>query len=564
MSQRKRLGPVRRFILTAIGLKGWEDPVARWLAGDDDTAGASFAGQNVTVTSAIRIGAVFACVRVLAETVASLPIIVYRRKGDSGKERARDHPLYNLLHIAPNRYQTSFEWREMLQGHLALRGNAYCRIIRKAGKPVGLIPLAPTDMHPELADDVPFYRYRPFGQPEEVLLPSEVLHLRFWSDTGLVGLSPITLASRTLGMALAAEEYGSSVYTSGGARRIALSTDASLSPEALKHLKGTWKDEHKNRASVAVLEEGLKAEVIGMNAEDAQFIESRKMTRSEIAGIFRVPPHLIGDLERATFSNITDQTLSFAKYTMLPWLVRWEQALTRALLGDDSEYFIEFLMDGLLRGDEKSRAEVYKASITHGWMNRNEVRALENMNPGPDELDEFLVPLNMSPAKPADEAAPEPVAPPAVSQAPPQDAPADEENRLAPIIANLAGRLARAEMRELEKHVARAGDDHERFLAWLEEFYGKFGEYITSEIAPVIASAGRNGDTSPAIVRTIVASAVGAWGADEAPDLARWREHRERHIEQVISGAIQPTSTRKLLCLTEAAATFGRISGGAA
>ena len=356
--------------------------------------------MRVSPDSALRLASVYACVRVLSETMASLPLVVYQRRADGGKDKITDHWLYRLLANRPNRFQNPFEWREMLQGHLALRGNAYNQIITNAkGEVVELMPLHPDRIRLELLPSGE-YRYRftdRFGT-ESILPRGEVWHLRGLSSDGLLGMSPIELARESLGMALAAQDYGARFFANdakptGGWIEFPGSFKDS---EAKKVFRESYQQAQSgaNRGKVLVLENGMKFHEVGVTNKDAQFLELRKFQITDVARLFRVPPHMIGDLDRATFSNIEQQSLEFVMHTMTPWAERWEASIESDLLleGDDIE--VEFDFANLMRGDAASRASYYQSGIQNGWLTRNEARIAENLNPL-EGLDEPLRPLNM-------------------------------------------------------------------------------------------------------------------------------------------------------------------------
>jgi HK97 family phage portal protein len=332
--------------------------------------------------------------------MASLPLVVYQRRADGGKDKITDHWLYRLLANRPNRFQNPFEWREMLQGHLALRGNAYNQIITNAkGEVVELMPLHPDRIRLELLPSGE-YRYRftdRFGT-ESILPRGEVWHLRGLSSDGLLGMSPIELARESLGMALAAQDYGARFFANdakptGGWIEFPGSFKDS---EAKKVFRESYQQAQSgaNRGKVLVLENGMKFHEVGVTNKDAQFLELRKFQITDVARLFRVPPHMIGDLDRATFSNIEQQSLEFVMHTMTPWAERWEASIESELLleGDDIE--VEFDFANLMRGDAASRASYYQSGIQNGWLTRNEARIAENLNPL-EGLDEPLRPLNM-------------------------------------------------------------------------------------------------------------------------------------------------------------------------
>lgn len=376
------------------------DPALAAFLGGNLTA----AGVAVTSESAMRVAAVYSCIRVLSETLACLPLHVYRRKKGGGKERATDHWLYPLLHSAPNGWMTSFAWREMGMAHLCLRGVSYSRIVSDGGGRRQFIPYHPDRVRPILRDNGQLaYEVRQQNGGTIVLLQEEMLRIPFMTLDGVRPVTPIEAQRETLGASIAAQDYSARFWANdarptGG--YIEMEGDFK-DPDARKKFRDEWQEARTgvNRHKTAFLPRGMKYHVFSMNMEDAQFIETQKMQRSQIAGIFRVPPHMIGDLERATFSNVEQQSIDFVVYTMQPWLSRWEQELSRGLLSESEqeEYFVEFLVDGLLRGDATARANYFRTAIMTGWLNRNEVREIENLNKA-EGLDEYLVPLNMSPA----------------------------------------------------------------------------------------------------------------------------------------------------------------------
>ena len=373
--------------------------------------GSSAAGKSVNERSAMQMTAVYACVRILSESIAGLPLHMYRYEEDGSKTKAVEHPLYHLLHDEPNPEMTSFIFRETLMSHLLLWGNAYAQIIRNGkGEVVGLYPLMPDrmrvdrDEHGQLyyeynlsSDDAPTMK-----GSTVVLKPPDVLHVPGLGFDGLVGYSPIAMAKNAIGLAIAAEEYGSKFYANGAAPSGVLEHPNVLKDPA--KVRDSWNAAFggsSNAHRVAVLEEGMKYTPISISPNEAQFLETRKFQINEIARIFRVPPHMVGDLEKSSFSNIEQQSLEFVKYTLNPWVCRWEQALQRALLDDDEKgkYFFRFNVEGLLRGDYQSRMNGYATARQNGWMSANDIRELENLDRIPAELggDLYLVNGNMLP-----------------------------------------------------------------------------------------------------------------------------------------------------------------------
>lgn len=359
--------------------------------------GSSSAGKMVTERSAMQMTAVYACVRILAESIAGLPLHVYRYNSTGGKEKATEHPLFFLLHDEPNLEMTSFVFRETLMTHLLLWGNAYAQIIRNGRRVVTAIyPLMPSRMRVDRDDNGRlYYEYTRYGDEagagkrETVKLsPEEVLHIPGLGFDGLVGYSPIAMAKNAVGMSMACEEFGAKFFANGAAPGGVLEHPGILKDPA--RVRESWNATFggsSNANKVAVLEEGMKYTPISVSPNEAQFLETRKFQIDEIARIFRIPPHMIGDLERSSFSNIEQQSLEFVKYTVGPWVTRWEQALSRSLLvgKERSHFLIKFNLDGLLRGDYESRMNGYATARQNGWMSANDIRELENMDRISDE-----------------------------------------------------------------------------------------------------------------------------------------------------------------------------------
>ena len=372
--------------------------------------GGSTSGKRVNERTSMQMTAVYSCVRILSEAVAGLPLHLYQYTDNGSKEKAVKHPLYFLLHDEPNPEMTSFVFRETLMTHLLLWGNAYAQIIRNGkGEIMALYPLMPDRMTVDRdekgrlyyeymvsSDDAPTIKGSTVKLP-----PSEVLHITGLGFDGLVGYSPIAMAKNAIGMAIACEEYGAKFFANGA------------QPSGVLEHPGTIKDPSRVRESwtqtfggsqnankVAVLEEGMKYTPISISPEQAQFLETRKFQINEIARIFRVPPHMVGDLEKSSFSNIEQQSLEFVKYTLDPWVSRWEQSIVRSLLTPEEkkQYFVKFNVDGLLRGDYQSRMNGYAIGRQNGWMSANDIRELENLDRIPEELggDLYLINGNMT------------------------------------------------------------------------------------------------------------------------------------------------------------------------
>lgn len=399
-----------------MGLFDWLRPNPRQVSNHQLSSSYSFlfgptsSGRTVTERSAMQMTAVYSCVRILAEAIAGLPLHVYRIESDGSKVKATDHGLYRLLHDEPNPEMTSFVFRETLMTHLLLWGNAYAQVIRNGlDEVIGLYPLMPNRMSVG-RDDAGrlYYEYQaisdePAGQWSRIRLsPADVLHIPGLGFDGLVGYSPIAMAKNAIGMAMATEDYGASFFANGAAPGGVLEHPGTIKDPS--RVRESWQQTFggaRNANKVAVLEEGMKYTPISVSPEQAQFLETRKLQINEIARIFRIPPHMVGDLEKSSFSNIEQQSLEFVKYTLDPWVIRWEQALTKTLLSprEKPSVFVKFNLEGLLRGDYVSRMNGYAVARQNGWMSANDIRALENLDriAVADGGDVYLVNGNMLP-----------------------------------------------------------------------------------------------------------------------------------------------------------------------
>ena len=377
--------------------------------------GRTTSGKAVNERTAMQTTAVYSCVRILAEAVASLPLHIYRYS-DTSKERVPEHPLYTILHDEPNVDMTSFVFRETMMSHLLVYGNAYSQIIRDgAGRVLGLYPLLPDKMEVDrLENGELVYYYSRYSEENPnfhdmgriALRQQDVLHIPGLGFDGLVGYSPIAMAKNAVGMTLACEEYGASFFANGANPGGVLEHPGVLKDPG--KVRESWNSVYRgsgNAHKIAVLEEGMKYQQIGIPPEEAQFLETRKFQINEIARLYRIPPHMVGDLEKSSFSNIEQQSLEFVKYTLDPWVIRWEQSLQKALLlpEEKKEYFIKLNVDGLLRGDYQSRMSGYATARQNGWMSANDIRELEDLNPIPEEEggDLYLINGNMTKLKDA-------------------------------------------------------------------------------------------------------------------------------------------------------------------
>jgi HK97 family phage portal protein len=379
-----------------------ENPATPLSAPDDwvfDAMGgkASAAGLKVTPDNALESTTVWAAVRMISSTLATLPLVTYAHT-TGGKERAREHAVFRLLHDRPNPEQSAFVWREQMAAHLLIYGNAYSEIERNGkGEPVGLWPLNPLNVRIERVGERKLYVVRVNGQ-DVPLPPENILHIPGFSLDGHCGLVPIHLARNAVGLARATEEYGSKFFSNGASPGGVLSHPHKLGAEAAANLRESWKAMHgglTNAQRVAVLEEGMTWTPLGIPPEHAQFLETRKFQVAEIARLFLIPPHLIGDLERATFSNIEHQGMQYVTHCIEPWTRRIEQELNYKLFADNS-HFAEFVLEGLLRGDSLTRAAFYTQMAQLGVYSINEIRERENLN-HIEGGDVRFMPLNMAP-----------------------------------------------------------------------------------------------------------------------------------------------------------------------
>jgi len=366
----------------------------------------SVTGRAVTPESAIASTAVWASVRVISESLATLPLNVYERL-DRGRELRRGHPLYPILHDAPNPKQTAVEFREQQLAALLLWGNAYALIERwPSGRVRWLWPMRPdrvtvrTDVTDEKAP-LPglVYQYQSAFATTVNYPATEVLHVRGLSSDGLVGLSPIQVHRQAVEVEQAEREFAGRFFGNNARPGGILKTQGRLSADAATRLKASWENTHRgldNAHRVAILEEGLDWVPMSMPLNDAQFIEQRRFSLEEIARIFRVPLHMVGDLSRATFSNIEHQSIEFVTHTIRPWAVRLEQSINSNLFfpSEIGTFYAEHSLDALLRGDVASRYAAYAIGRQWGWLSSNDVRERENLNPI-DGGDVYLSPMNM-------------------------------------------------------------------------------------------------------------------------------------------------------------------------
>lgn len=441
----------------------------------------SSSGITITVDRAMQVSAVFRCVNILANAMASMPLKLYMRTPD-GKEIASDEPLYRVLHDRPNKWQTSVEWRAMMESHRCLRGNAYSLIVSGSrGFASELIPLHPDRMKIEMLENGRLrYLYTDDSGKQIPYTQDQIFHLRGLSIDGIYGLSVLAAARNAIGLTISTEDHGSRLFKNGARPGFALSSDEPIKPEAADKVRESWERMHagsENQHKTAILPYGLKPVQLGLTSDDAQFLETRKFELSDIARFFGVPPHKIYDLERATFSNIEHQGLEFVQDTLLPIARIWEAAISRDLIVDDEMYFAEFSFDFYLRGDSTARAAFYKELSYLGVLNINEIRAYENLNNIGTDGDKRFVQVNMTTLERAGEEPPvQPGVPPA-----PAEPDADEEDdspALQSLLEDDLLKLRRWEIDEMSRKAAKPGV----FLSGVEEFYVKHDARLSERL----------------------------------------------------------------------------------
>lgn len=527
-----------RAVMRALTLSS-ADPALKSIFGAAPVA----AGVSVTENTAFNYSAVWAAVALIAGSIGSLPLPLYRRLPEGGKERASSHPLYRLLHDEPNPEMTSMVFRETLQNHVLTWGNAYAEIERNGGgRPVALWPLTPDRLKVERdqAKNI-VYRVRQAGGGYATLSSDNVLHVPGLGFDGLTGYAPIARAREAIGLGLATERFGASFFGRGSRPSGVLEHKGRLSDKARERLRGDWDSMHSgvdNAHRPAVLEEGMSWKALMIPPEDAQFLQTRLFQIQEVARWFNVPLHLLKDLSHATFSNIEHQALEFVVHTLRPWLVRWEQELNRKLLSSAERdvFFFEHLVDGLLRGDQKTRFEAHAIGRQWGWYSADDVLEVENRNPLPGGQGKlYLVPANMTtPEKLA--AAPPPGsggagAPPASrsrdtegSGGPAVQTSGMDPDRLAAahraVVLEVAGRLVKKEANALRRAAPRGLAGLE---AWSKEFYPDHQEQLAAALLPAVTAhlVARGCAASPAAAAAEISAAhVEASRGDLAEDLA--------------------------------------------
>jgi HK97 family phage portal protein len=459
-------------------------------------------GAMVNEKTAMQNVAVFACIRILAETPASLPLFVYRRQRNGGRERAPEHPTYSVLHDMANPEMTAMTFRETVQGHAVGWGNGYAYIVRQDGWVTELWPLLPDKTRPARVNGQLVYNVLLPNGEQRILNPVDVLHVPGFGFDGLQGYNPIRLAREAIGLGMAAEEFGARFFGQGTNLGGVVEHPGKLGQQAHENLRTSLTQSYQGLGKshlLLILEEGMKYQKFGVPPNEAQFLETRKFQVTDIARLFRVPPHMIADLDRSTYSNIEFQAIEFVVHTLRPWLVRWEQAINYKLFTprERKKYYAEHLVDGLLRGDAKSRAEALATLRQNGIINADEWREIENMNPQEGEVGkQFWIMSNMIPVvSPAPESAEPGPDLPAGTRAIPErrDNSVNARVRLAKAYERLfedAGRrIVRREKADIEKiGLKLLAENPERFDRWLDEFYEAAPEWIARTIMPVVLS----------------------------------------------------------------------------
>jgi HK97 family phage portal protein len=478
----------------------------------------SSTGLSVTESTALTSTAVYACVKILAETIGSLPVHVYQEKPDGSKVKATDHPLYPVLHLQPNPEMTTQEWLETITGHLMLWGNCYSEIqYDYVGRPIALWPLRPDRMQiyrdPQTLElDYQFSLYR--GGVAH-LLPQQVLHIRLMSRDGILGLSPVGQNMEAIGLDLALLKYGGKLFGNSAVPIGAITYAKPLQPKQKTDLRNSWNEKYQgldNAARTALFEDGMGWIPIGMPPEQAQYVQLRGFTLQDMARIYRIPPHLLQELTRSTNNNIEHQGIDFVTYTLRPHITRYEQRIQSRMLKGPGNYYAMLRVDGLLRGDLQSRYSAYAIARQWGWESVNTILAMEDRNPIGPEGDEYLRPLNMVPAgTPLDYA---PVKPqPGDGQGPDDGGEGDSQagrSAIRIVFGDVLQRVARRERNDVLRAAKRylGKDDVTGFKAWTLDFFAEHRTFIEQQLEPVVNAAHqlKVTEASPADLATRIAS----------------------------------------------------------
>lgn len=494
----------------------------------------SVAGMPVDADSAMKASAVYACVRFIAETIATLPLHMYEMRGDGGKNRVDDHEIADLISYAPNVSQTAVEFWEMMVGLAVLRGNGYAIIEPgRRGMSDQLVPVHNDRVRVKrLANGKLQYQIRQSDGTYEPYDQEEIFHLRGLSSDGMTGMSPIALARDSVGLALATESHGARLFSQGASPGGVLEHPGKLGDEAYKNLRSSWQERNsglENAHKTTILEEGMTWKQVGMTNEDSQFLATRQFQLMEIARWFRVPPHIIGDLQRSTNNNIEHQGIEVVVYTIRPWVVRIEQLIRKSLILEPKKYFAAFVLDGLLRGDAKTRAEAFQIMRQNGTLNADEWRSFENMNPIEDGSGQVylqmsnMVPLGTEPATVV-------AAPPS-----PAEKPKQENARSRQLAEKAAARIVRKEIVAVRKNAAKLAGEPEGWETWLNAFYSEIAGECVRELALDADVARRYADEQRDAITYHGVGVVESWEPQRVHDLAALMLNEEE--KPVIAGA---------------------------
>lgn len=517
------------FLKRLLEARSWDPLDDRWYKEWQGLKYVPISGLNIDEAGALTIVAVYACVNLLASDLATLPLPVYRRNNPGIKSKAENHPLYHLLHDEPNSEETSVVWRQTMMAHTLLWGNGYSEIeFDRDGNPKALWPLPSWRVKIRRTKNRELYYEVGLGSTNlydtsiweksqsiygetRNLPPYAVFHTPALSISGVKGLSPVRQAMQAMGLAKAAEEMGARLFGQGANMGGIIEHPGELSPTTHDKLENSLNRNYTGLGKahrIMLLDEGMKWQKVGLAPDEAQFLETRKFQRSEIASLFRIPPHMIGDTEKSTSwgTGIEQQSIGYVQHTLRPWLVLWEQEIKRRLLRYDSDYFAEFVVDGLLRGDAKARAQYYHYAILDGWMNRDEVRELENRNPIPDgQGQEYMVPVNEQSAEQLGEG---------------------KEGALEDAVREIAEREKFNLLRAIKKHPEGKG-------TWLSDFYIQFPDYIERQLEPVL------GDEAGAFAQEYIMRSLEALDKMAPEDieagLGDWEENRAAEAIDILN-----------------------------
>lgn len=494
---------------------------------------AAMSGFTINEHSSLANSPVWACVTAIADPVATVPILTYRRRPDGGKERAFDHPLYDILHDQPNRLQTAFTFKRVLMTHALLWGNGYAQIMPgPRGAVDQLLPLHPDGVRTEMRrDGTLLYHVRQRDGTEQPLLEDQVFHVPGLTLDGLNGLSLMTYARESIGLALSTQTYSAKFFGQGARPSGFLKVKGKLTEDAKKRLAAQIMAVHggvANMHKIAVLEEDSSWESTGLTNEDAQLLGLIEWNVADLARWFRVPLHMIGETSKVTSwgTGIEQLSIGFVVYSLLPWLENWQQTIRKDLIVAKQAYFAEFLVDALLRGDIKTRYEAYQIGRLNGWLSPNDIRGMENMNPIPNG-DGYLQPLNYVPLG----TQPAPALPPggqAALPAPNRDAEALAFHLFA---RDAAARVVRKEQAAVRRSISRAPDEEALTVA-LRDFYDEHADFMVSVLrVPLDAAL----DYCTAQIAVLTADALISetfWDAAEDRLVALVRQHAPAAAEE--------------------------------